>query len=792
MNANPSPPSLNWSAQLNVLPQKSTPSLRGDKIILPPSALEQLLSAATVTVTEVANPQTSTFDPYNPYSFAAERQAREQLVERQQQLPHPLTFRLVNPENGRIVFAGIREFSAEEGAVGLSSFLRQSLGYGAVETMNHVNGTSGGTEINGSRAEDASEASPRLTVHIQELPKGTYVRLRPLEAGYEPEDWKALLEQYLRDNYTTMTNGEILAISAGKDTFRFLIDGLKPNEKAVTLVDTDLEVDIEPLNEEQARETLKRLVEKARKAPGTSEGSSPGGKITIDTNQAGQVRPGEYVDYSVENWHVGQDMEFELTPLDSENDVDLFVTPYGPKHRGRPRETEHVFGDFSPKATKRVKIRHTNSELDSAEALWVSVRGYDEQDGESQSHYPIQYNLRVSSDAELSTSGDNDVSMTDEVLLGPDEERCSNCNQAVPSRTMFLHQNFCLRNNVLCPHCHNVYQKSSPEWNNHWHCPHDNSYGNTPSSRKKHDGLMHTPSSCPSCDYKAANTPDLAHHRTTTCPGKIILCQFCHLQVPQQGPDDLPADSAEVILSGLTPHELSDGARTTECHICAKITRLRDMSTHLKHHDLQRLSRPKPRICRNVNCGRTLDGIGKGGDVKVQGSRNDLGVCDACFGPLYVSMYDPDGKALKRRVERKYLTQLLTGCGQQWCRNEYCKSGRKNLGLIQEGENITSKEAMGMIRPVLERLGDRRTPVWFCTDEASQKRRTLAEMMAAESEGGGDVKGKGKEKKKGKEGTGSGYELEWCIAALEVENGDLDKGRQWLKDYAPTRAEASR
>ena len=170
--------------------------------------------------------------------------------------------------------------------------------------------------------------------------------------------------------------------------------------------------------------------------------------------------------------------------------------------------------------------------------------------------------------------------------------------------------------------------------------------------------------------------------------------------------------------------------------------------------------------------------------------RNDLGVCNVCFGPLYVSMYDPDGKALKRRVERKYLTQLLTGCGQSWCRNEYCKIGRTNLGLVQEGQIISSKEALAMIKPTLECLTDVKAPVRFCTDEASQKRRTLADMMAAE---GGEVastdtKGKGKER----EGPAAGYDLEWCVAALEVEGGDLDKARGWLKDYAPTRAEAAR
>ena len=788
MSSNPDRPPLKWSTQYDVLPPDATPPLRGDKIILPPSALEQLLSAATVTVSSTIQPATANFDPYNPYSFAAERQAREQLVEQQQNLPHPLTFRLVNPANGRIVFAGIREFSAADNVVGLSPFLRQSLGFGGQKSLDEVDRLEHDKDISRSGVEDAGRVSPRLTVHVQEIPKGTYVKLRPLEAGYDPEDWKALLEQYLRDNYTTLTNGEVLAIPAGKEVFRFLVDGLKPSEEAISLVDTDLEVDIEPLNEEQARETLQRLVKKTKRAPGTSEGSSAGGLITINTNTTGQVRPREYVDYSLEQWDKTKNLEFELAALDTEKNIDLFVSPFSAKHRSKPREEEFVFGDFSTRATKRVKVRHTNSDLDNSEVIWISVRGYGESDQDAHEQAPLQYSLRVSSIDELPISNGDDTTMTDDEPVGPDEERCNNCHQAVPKRTMFLHQNFCLRNNILCPHCHLVFQKSSSEWHDHWHCPHDSSYGNSLSSHAKHDFLMHTSRSCPSCGYDATSTPDLAHHRTTTCPGKLILCQFCHLQVPQQGPDDPSPGSAEVILSGLTPHELSDGARTTECHICGKIIRLRDMITHLKHHDLQRLSRTKPRICRNVNCGRTLDGVSKGGEVKVQASRNDLGVCDVCFGPLYVTMYDPDGKALRRRVERKYLTQLLTGCGQSRCRNEYCKNGRKNLGLLQEGQTISSKEALGMIRPTLDGLKDGgKVAVHFCTDEASQKRRVLADLVAAEGNAGG--KGKGKERDGVVEG--SGYELEWCVAALEAAGGDLDKARGWLRDFAPTRAEAA-
>ncbi|MCJ1455138.1 hypothetical protein MMC28_005492 [Mycoblastus sanguinarius] len=785
------PPSLKWSSQLDVLPPESTPPLRGDKIILPPLALEQLLSAATVTVVNTSQPQTSTFDPYNPHSFAAEREAREQLVERHQQLPHPLTFRLVNPENGRIVFAGIREFSAAENAVGLSAFLRESLGITGDKSLKDVKKSRDSSEPNGVAVIGTQDSSPKLTVHVQELPKGTYIKLRPLEAGYDPEDWKALLEQYLRDNYTTLTNGEVLAVPAGKETFRFLVDGLKPDQEAVSLIDTDLEVDIEPLNEEQARETLQRLVQKSKKSPGSSEGSSAGGRLNLDTSEAGQVLPGEYVDYSIGKWDKNQDLELELTTLEKEQEIDLFVTPYGPKHRIRPRGEDYVFGDLSTRATKKLKIRHTNAELDNAEELWVSVRGYEAREEVSLGQAPIPYDLRISPANDSSTTHD-DTTMTDEGPLDPNEERCTNCHQPVPSRTMFLHQNFCLRNNILCPNCRLVFQKSSTFWKNHWHCPHDSSYGNTPHSHIKHDTQMHTPQTCLSCDYSASNIPDLAHHRTTTCPGRLILCQFCHLQVPQQGPDDPSSDSAEVILSGLTPHELSDGARTTECHLCGKIVRLRDMSTHLKHHDLQRLSRSKPKICGNLNCGRTLDGVSKSGEVRVQGARNELGVCDTCFGPLYVSMYDPEGKALRRRVERKYLTQLLTGCGQCWCRNDFCKIGRRNLGLAQEGQTMTSKEALAMIKPILEGLKEGKTPVHLCTDEASQKRRTLAEMIAAEGgENGGLTKGKGKEKEEASY-AGSGYDIEWCIAALELESGNLDKARGWLRDFAPTRAESSR
>ncbi|KAL8693856.1 MAG: hypothetical protein Q9224_003676, partial [Gallowayella concinna] len=645
---------IKWTSQFSVLPIHQTLPLKGDKIILPPSTLEQLLSASTVTVS-LANqkqPQSSTFDSYNPYTYPAEHQARSQLWEKQQELPHPLTFRLVNPLNGRVCYAGIREFSADEGFVGLSHFLKHSLGYDESSVIEIPTPLPNGNDTH----QPSDQHKSKLTVHFEILPRGTYVKLRPLEAGYDPEDWKALLEKHLRDNFTTLTNGEILTVTSGKEEFRFLVDDLRPNAKAVTLVDTDLEVDIEPLNEEQARETLKQRALKAQRAPGTAEGSSPGGLIQIEQDVSAQVRPGDHVDYTIEEWDRSKDLELELSPLDDEQDIDLFVTPAGPRQRARPREDEHVFADFSANPSKRIRLKHTNVELDNVEALWISVRAsdHDDQPSRSASTAPIPYYLRATSSS--SPTNDSDTLTPTPPNPNADEEICTNCHQFIPHRTMFLHQNFCLRNNIRCSHCDSIFQKSSPAWQNHWHCPHDSSHGNTPSSLQKHNRLFHTPCTCPSCNFPCNNISDLAHHRTTTCPTKPILCQFCHLLVPQRGPDDPDLMDPEVLLSGLTPHELIDGARTTECHLCAKIIRLRDMVTHLKHHAYERLSRTRPVICRNMCCARTLVGYfssdGKRGTRDGGGRDNELQICNTCFGPLYANSYDPEGKQLRRRVER--------------------------------------------------------------------------------------------------------------------------------------------
>lgn len=126
-----------------------------------------------------------------------------------------------------------------------------------------------------------------------------------------------------------------------------------------------------------------------------------------------------------------------------------------------------------------------------------------------------------------------------------------------------------------------------------------------------------------------------------------------------------------------------------------------------------------------------------------------------------MSLYDPEGKALKRRIERRYLAQMMQGCGKRWCANEWCKTGRANSKL--EPKPLTAQLVLPQIKPLMDSVRDTHAPMYFCVDEANQRRRKLAEMLAAEGE----------------------FDLEWCIAACEAE-GDLDMARGWLMNWAPS------
>ncbi|CAK7271153.1 hypothetical protein SEPCBS119000_004455 [Sporothrix epigloea] len=770
-------------------PPKPRTLPQGDKILLPPSALESLLRAASLARQQAnATNGRTALGAFSNTSRSIGYGGGDDSYD----LPQPLTFRLTYSATGRVVFAGIREFSANEGEVVLSAFLCDALG------LEQAKGP----------------GNDALLVAFHPLPKGTFVHLRPLAAGYNPTSWRPLLERELRQRYTTLTRGTVLTVQGdhgvGSNSFRFRVDDLRPAGEGICVVDTDLEADIGLPDGEQVLETEKQIPEVSEvDVTKPSNGDSASVALDIWKPVSGQVCAGDYVDYELLSWDRSRPLEIALSGFDedgAEQDpghaIDLLVSPYSSSHRVRPRETEHVWANFGIAAsttdgtkTKTVVLQPHTAELELAEALYISVHGWTEPDAQPSStthRFTIRAKTVLEDDCVRSEL--LPVKATTE-SHGSDEEQCKNCLQWVPSRTMVLHENFCLRNNIACPVCRQVFQKRSAAWDNHWHCAldpaggDDGGHGTTAASKLKHELIFHPgfvsanhlyacpAETCVGIVAPFTSLPDLARHRTTSCPSKLILCQFCQLQVPQEGDPTDPSVDAATVLTGQTPHERADGARTTDCYLCGAIVRMRDLRAHLQHHDLDRQRRVPPDVCRDALCGRTRFGVGPRGQIKAASASDDtakLGLCSTCFAPLYVSTHDPDNKVLRRRVERRYLAQLLTGCGKSWCSNdEWCKTARasKNLGpfLGADGQPAVGTGALlPLIRPaVAEAMSEPNKPMHFCVDQTTQQRRAVAEMLVGQS--------------------GGAYELAWCVAACEAEGADATKAWEWLKNWAPER-----
>ncbi|RKF77969.1 putative ubiquitin fusion degradation protein [Golovinomyces cichoracearum] len=736
--------SPSWSSDF-IVTRETKVSLPGDKIILPKSALEQLLTASPLSSSSIATDsarsvaESSSYNQqYTTHSPISRRR------DEYQQLSQPLTFLLVNTRNGKKVHAGVQEFSAEEGEIGLSPFLTKALNIlePYTEELYNLNDSSSDHE---ERDSTSNDKITRIEVHAKQLPKGVFLRLRPLDAGYNPADWKSLLERYLRENFTTLTRGETLNVKASKsEEFKFLIDEISPKGDGVCIIDTDLEVEIEALDEEQARESLRQIIAKTRTSE-NSEGTSPGGELNMWKSFAGKLIEGDYIDYTLPSWDRSQGVLVEVVG----QNIELFISPFSSHQRARPREDEHVWGDFSNEPIKRITILLSGAEIDKVESFYISLHAR----GKNSSSHEFSIRVRPFPNNESIADISNSDTITE--IYSENDEQCKNCLKWLSKNKILLHENFCRRNNVVCSYCHNVYLKNSQEWQDHWHCEYDSVYGETVQSKLNHYEIFHTHRLCPNCPYKAGSLIDLAAHRTTVCSGKIILCQFCHLEVAQEG--DMNAPSAEALIYDLTAHELADGARTTQCHLCSKIVRLRDIPTHMKHHDLEKMNKSKPIVCTNIYCCHTLGGfedIEKSKESKrlSQVSKNELGLCSICFGPLYVNIYDPDGKALKRRIERRYLSQLIQGCGKSWCRNKYCKTAQNS--------QLTSKTALPIAKMLI--MPENIDNLHFCVNQSISDYRLLAEKIAEEKK----------------------FALEWCIAALE-DQGNLDSAKTWLNNWAP-------
>ncbi|ODQ63534.1 hypothetical protein NADFUDRAFT_84195 [Nadsonia fulvescens var. elongata DSM 6958] len=659
-------------------------------------------------------------------------------------LPHPLIFRITDPVTGHWTHVGVREFTAEPDRIHLPL---------AVLTNLHL-------------ADKYSEAScfndvelVSLNIQLVDLPKGKRLKLQPLEASYDSlvKDYKALLEHKLRAQYTSLTEGDTLIIDAGVDIrssqgknerrlLKFAVVEVEPHSNdgigAINIIDTDINLEIVPLSEDKARQSSEQKTLIASQ-------EVPIQDITIDSAITIPVGSGlRKFRFKLEEWINSQPITPYLVCKDDSSNLEADTS----QSQLYISIDEMTLADdsflWSTASGKQLIITPDNPYLndDRALALFILVK-------------PLSDNGISSAEYELGISQSMTVS-TDYVQQSEsrDEVECENCHQSVPSRVIQLHSSFCARNNVRCEKgCGRVYLKSDggiPA--NHWHCIECSTvdeciYGDTQASYAIHQKFMHQSTSC-QCGQSFANFVVAAQHRALECGLSLHICQFCHLSVPRGSQNDdgtaTPSTTSAInVMVGFTDHEAECGNRTSDCHICNKAVRLRDMKSHLKWHQIQRLDQHEPTICSNENCVRVLE------SSTSAPNGNSLGLCGICFGPLYSGVHDPDGIKLNSRLERRYVIQMTRGCGKTWCRNhQACLTASQGLGHPKH----TMGTVMGL---VTEWISAHRYE--FCVDEMTTKRHEIVNWIAQEGV----------------------YSEPWISKAVQEAKGNENATRQWLSIY---------
>lgn len=613
-------------------------------------------------------------------------------------LPHPLVFKITNGDNS--IFVGVKEFTSEEDHISVPKSV-------------------------------LSRISGPVTAELALLPKATFLQLEPAQFYSHITNWKYYLESLLSRDYTTLTRNESFGIQdamAGKVVELHVEDA---NEDTVIVVDTDIDLDVVPLNDIMAAQQLDH-----------SQNMANLENIPILSTQKVLLEPFNKSVPKIFKIDLRKSPLFTIL-LSSEDryNVDLlagldkFVTlenfTWATMSQDSQTTSKSIYIDLR---SDTISNYMQKSSEDSNCWLYVVPFAWD---------HPATVTLEIQEGAFLET--------TDTMPSGT--VQCSNCLKCIEKTKLPLHEAFCLRNNVRCS-CGAVFTRKIPS--THWCCDSCDPivHGDSSLFKFKHDRLFHTPPyKCEQCDngVQYATFLELVEqHKSTECPSKLHECIFCHLIVPQE------EATYQDKFANLTHHENACGNKTTECFQCGKVLKSKDLASHMRIHYMDKIEFNAEAVtrCTNENCVSVF--------VNGAVSSNELGLCEMCYGPLYASVLDPTNIKLQNRIERKYMIQLTKGCGNAWCTNVECATGNAIKGSIKELlGHIQNDLLVRIAQPQLpinsKRIAKPPTAVWFCLNESVHKRKELVEQLLSEGR----------------------YSLEMIYKAVGTQNGE-EATRTWL------------
>lgn len=649
-------------------------------------------------------------------------------------LPHPLIFKVTNHHNGNFVYVGVKEFtSPQEQTLILPKHI--------ITKLDNTN--------------DDTTVSIELVTHI---PKSTFLTLKPLQFYPEITSWKYYLESKLPTLYTTLSKNEHLIID---NKYELLVEDT--NDTTVCIVDTDTILDVIPLNDIMANQQLE-YDKNLNYLNNIQELDVQNNLIIRDLKSmknsiVPQIYKLDITKFQSQNITLtlgvadGNSNEFEKDDYSSLFNIDLVVgldklvnlENFNYTTIDQDFKLQYNLHNFeTTQAKKRVVI-----DLKDDNIVNKIHKGLDnDNDDENNEKYiyfiPFSWDFTTSVSIIVYDGIEDEESEKEsnlkEIQIEENTLECTNCSKAISKNKFQLHQAFCLRNNKRCS-CGLIFLKEIPS--NHWHCElcnDDKIYGSSSLLKFKHDKLIHSPPyKCNKCDDDIEYEDFISlikNHQSTKCPAKLHECKFCHLILPQE------QSTFEDNFVNLTHHENGCGNKTTECYKCNKVLRIKDLSKHMKMHNLNKINfnqftQSTFNKCSNENCITLID--------IYKSSTNSMGLCDFCFGPLYISQIDPNNMKLQIRIERKYMIQLSKGCGFDWCSNIECLNGNKSSAskpknikeILSHINNTLFSQIHNPLLPINEKNGNTKfgdNKFWFCVNESINNKKKLIDKLLFEQQ----------------------------------------------------------
>ncbi|KAF2284903.1 hypothetical protein GH714_032286 [Hevea brasiliensis] len=286
--------------------------------------------------------------------------------------------------------------------------------------------------------------APLVELHYVWLPKGTYAKLQPEVVGFSDiPNHKAVLETTLRQ-HATLSQGDVITVNHGILAYKLRVLELKPSS-SVSVLETDIEVDVvgpDSVSESTNQHVLKPLNFGMSEAVMVEEGNYDYYKFSIDNDTWEKIASGDVR------------VEVKIDAETSGGDTDLYMS----KH---PLifPTRHQHEWSSHDVGSKVLILSSKDKNFGVGAYSIGIYGF---------KGTTKCKVLVSVENNISLKMGQQAGSSSSVEI--DTVECRNCKHFIPSRSIALHEAYCIRHNIVCQHAGCGIVLRIEEAQNHVHC----------------------------------------------------------------------------------------------------------------------------------------------------------------------------------------------------------------------------------------------------------------------------------------------------------------------------------